>query len=229
MTSDVQVIPAFERAVNQLLRVLAAAPPDGQVDIRQGDARSMNSVLSGSVDLVITSPPYLNAIDYMRGHRLSLVWLGYSLSDLRAIRSSSIGCERGPDHVEADKRISTIQAAMVGIDDVSQRHLAMIERYAGDALGLMSEIARVLDKRGRAILVVGNSCLKGTFIANSEAFVSAASFVGLNHIDEVVRELPSANRYLPMPAANDMPLGGRMRTETVLTFSKAKSSKARLN
>jgi hypothetical protein len=33
----------------------------------------------------------------MRGHRLSLVWLGYRLADLRRIRSDSIGAERGPN------------------------------------------------------------------------------------------------------------------------------------
>ena len=30
----------------------------------------------GSVDLTVTSPPYLNAIDYLRGHKMSLVWMG---------------------------------------------------------------------------------------------------------------------------------------------------------
>lgn len=32
-----------------------------------------------SVDLIVTSPPYAsNAIDYMRAHKFSLVWMGYA-------------------------------------------------------------------------------------------------------------------------------------------------------
>jgi len=43
---------------------------------------------------VLTSPPYLNAIDYLRGHRLALVWLGHELGPLKEIRANSVGAER---------------------------------------------------------------------------------------------------------------------------------------
>ena len=39
----------------------------------------------------MTSPPYLNAIDYMRTSKFSLVFLGSRLNELRAIRSAAIG------------------------------------------------------------------------------------------------------------------------------------------
>jgi hypothetical protein len=47
--------------------------------LRQADARTL-PFGSNSVDMVITSPPYLNAIDYIRGHKFSLVWMGYSIN-----------------------------------------------------------------------------------------------------------------------------------------------------
>lgn len=43
-----------------------------------GDARKL-SIGSGTIDLVLTSPPYLNAIDYMRCSKFSLVWMGYAI------------------------------------------------------------------------------------------------------------------------------------------------------
>lgn len=40
-------------------------------------------ILRGTADLVITSPPYLQAQEYIRASKLQLLWLGYSLSDIR--------------------------------------------------------------------------------------------------------------------------------------------------
>jgi hypothetical protein len=100
-SSTFDVIPAFERAVQQIRKHLAQSPPVRGANISLGDARFLRSVNNGYVDAVLTSPPYLNAIDYMRGHRLSLVWLGYRLPELRNIRSNAIGTERGPDHNQA--------------------------------------------------------------------------------------------------------------------------------
>ena len=47
---------------------------------------------SESVDLIVTSPPYANnAIDYMRAHKFSLVWLGWKIDDLTNIRKQYLG------------------------------------------------------------------------------------------------------------------------------------------
>lgn len=217
-TSAFEVIPEFKRSILYVRRLLANAPPIGNVDIRIGDARSLKSVENGSIGAVLTSPPYLNAIDYMRGHRLSLVWLGHRLSDLRNIRSNSVGAERSIEQNLSTHLFGPILDAMCPLDDLTHRHASMVARYAEDMYRLMSEAARVLEPEGRAIFVVGNSCLRGVFIRNSEGLIKAGSMVGLRLLSQAERELPNRNRYLPMPARTDEPLGKRMRTESVLTF-----------
>ncbi|MEA3187111.1 MAG: hypothetical protein QOD99_941 [Chthoniobacter sp.] len=216
--SDFEVIPAFERSVNQVRRLLTTNPPRGNVEVTLGDARSLTTVGNATIDAVLTSPPYLNAIDYLRGHRLSLVWLGHRLADLRAIRSCSIGAERGRDRNDHSDPFEEIQEAMCSDSKLLPRHAGMVARYAEDVYRMMSEISRVLKREGRAILVVGNSCLKGTFVRNSAGVVRAGEMVGLRVKSEVERELPIRSRYLPLPLAGDNPLGTRMRTESVISF-----------
>jgi DNA modification methylase len=216
--SSFDVMSAFERSVGQVCRLLATAPPSGNAEIKVGDARSLRSIDNASVDAVLTSPPYLNAIDYMRGHRLSLIWLGYRLADLRQIRANSIGAERGSDNGNAAQLFGDIQESMCDTRQLPARHAAMILRYAEDVYRFVSELARVLRPDGRAILVVGNSCLKGAFIRNSNGVVRAAFMVGLKLTHKIERQLPVQHRYLPMPRSSDVPLGKRMRTESVLTF-----------
>jgi hypothetical protein len=219
--SSFEVMPAFERSVREIRRRLSGWPPAGNADVKVGDARSLKSIENNEVDVVLTSPPYLNAIDYMRGHRLSLVWLGHRLSDLRHIRSKSIGSERGPDLPQSMYLFQPIQEAMGPIEELPSRHASMVARYAEDVYRLMSEVARVLKPEGKTILIVGNSCLRGTFIRNSDGVIRAASMVGLKLWHQIERELPTQNRYLPMPTSIDEPLGKRMRTETILTFVPA--------
>lgn len=220
LKSDYDVWVGFERSVIRTQDVLARFPPMGGVDIVRGDSRSLD-LANSSIDLVLTSPPYLNAIDYMRGHRMSLVWLGHSLGSLRAIRSTSIGAERGPDSGSTAALFDDIRADMCNENDLTARHSAMVRRYAEDVYRMMSEVSRVLKREGRAVLVVGNSCLKGNFIKNSAGVARAGKMVGLRLVHEAERELPNQSRYLPMPSQSNAPLGRRMRTESVLTFLPA--------
>jgi hypothetical protein len=133
----------------------------------------------------------------------------------------SLGSERAADQPWAAGLFDDMLEAMGAGDSMSGRHRGMVERYCEDVYRLMSEMARVLKPEGKAILIVGNSCLKGQFIRNSEGVTRAGKMVGLSLRAKVERELPHRNRYLPMPAAGEGPLGKRMRTETILTFTPA--------
>jgi hypothetical protein len=221
LTSTYDVMPSFERSVNRILGILVDNPCNGDVDVRLGDARSLVHVKSESVDAVITSPPYLNAIDYIRGHRMSLVWLGYQVRTLRKIRSQSVGTERSRESTVEAKGRKSVEAAITRDAALSSRHLGMIARYAEDICSLMEEVARVLKPSGRCVMVVGNSCLKGSFIRNADGFALAGPLYGLTLANVVERPLPDGSRYLPIGGTSNEQLQRRMRTESVLSFERA--------
>lgn len=217
-SSDYDVMAGLRRSLRQVRSRLLEAPPAGGARIQLGDARHLKSIENGSVDGVLTSPPYLNAIDYLRGHRMSLVWLGHRLQDLRAIRSSSIGAERAPDSVSPESIFGDIRRSMGDMDMLPKRYSSIVDRYAEDLYRLASETSRVLRPGGLATFVMGNSCLKGVFIRNSEGLARALEMCGMAKVSEFERDLPSGSRYLPMTAQGM--LGKRMRTETVLVYAR---------
>lgn len=211
LSSDYCVHQGLDRSLKMVRNRLQKSPPIGGAKVLRGDARAM-PLPDGSVDAILTSPPYLNAIDYLRGHRMSLVWLGHTLGELRAIRSDSIGAERRPDHgvvIEAE-----VKASLGDLSSLPLRHQAMIERYVFDVVALAAEVRRLLKAGGVATMVVGNSTLKGVFIKNSAAVSKALELQGLTFISETVRDLPSSSRYLP--TAPGSTLANRMREETIL-------------
>lgn len=188
--------------------------------LKRGDARAL-PLDDGTVDVVITSPPYLNAIDYLRGHRMSLVWMRHALENLRLIRSVSVGSEVSGRSVD-DASLNSVLAAMGGAN-LEGRSRGILLGYLQDMRGVVSEIARVLKPGGRAVVVVGDCAIRGAFVQNSVAIEQLASAVGLKAVGRRVRELPENRRYLPPPTHGDAgkQLQKRMRQEVVLTFEAA--------
>ncbi len=216
-SSAYNVFGGFEKSVEVLRRRLAPLN-HGVAMISRGDARSMQTIADGSIDIVLTSPPYLNAIDYLRGHRMSLIWLGHRLSDLSAARSTSIGSERRPDHPIDQNFFSDVKMAMGDTGALPSRFHGMIDRYVSDLYKMAEEVNRVLKPAGLATFVMGDSCLRGIFIRNSEALAIAAQKAGLTITEKVERDLPPQHRYLPTPKSGA--LSKRMRKEIILSFTK---------
>lgn len=216
--SDYDVVAGFERSVRILRNRLKKIPATGEVEIRRGDARDLNDVGDDSVDAVLTSPPYLNAIDYMRGHKMSLIWLGFSLTELSHTRSTSIGAERRPDEIMDLDSVAIIKRAMGPVAELPTRWQGMVERYAIDLRDMLTEVARVLKPNGIATFVMGNSCLKGIFLKNSEALIAAGKLAGLSKLKGWERDLPDRHRYLPTPTSGS--LSKRMRKEVIVRLRK---------
>lgn len=207
------VYSGFLQAVKKIAPLVNTAA-GGKISVERRDARRLPPSLTGRVDLVITSPPYLNAIDYMRGHRMSLVWLGYQVAQLSTLRSNSVGAERYPDH-----RTKTSGTEAPRYATLTARQQGMLDRYALDASALMGQLARVMSPGGEAVLVVGDSTLSGTFIQNSSIMQRAAEHSGFALTHKQTRPLPTSSRYLPPPASTDGALSKRMRQEVIMRFS----------
>ncbi|HMM87829.1 hypothetical protein [Bradyrhizobium sp.] len=187
-----------------------------------GDARKL-FIRSGTVDLVLTSPPYLNAIDYMRCSKFSLVWMGYSVEELGGIRTESVGTECGDKNALENEDIREIIADLKLKPRLSNRNAAVLAHYIDDMHKAVREAARVLSPGGKAVYVVGENTVRGTFIPNAKIVSAVAERSGLCSDNRRARTLPANRRYLPPPTIRNAPeaLGGRMRREVILSFSKA--------
>ncbi|MFG6445309.1 hypothetical protein ACFXQA_08520 [Microbacterium sp. P07] len=186
-----------------------------RLTIARGDARAM-PLEAGTVDAIMTSPPYLTAIDYLRGHRLALVWMGYSVADLRELRGTNIGAERG---ALDDPQLSAIRAETLS-GDLNSRKTRIYNRYLLDLQSLLTEMGRVLKPGGSATFVVANSNHGGTSVRVDDALSFIGSAVGFQESNRRTREIPRSRRYLPPPTLEGSALDLRMGIETILTLTK---------
>jgi tRNA G10 N-methylase Trm11 len=217
--SAYDVVSGFEKSARQMSRMLAARRFLGSGTVDMGDARELASVDADTVDLAVTSPPYLNALDYLRGHKLALVWFGHKISDLRVRRSASIGAERGLDAPASATVAAIVDVIESEAVDVATLKRPMLERFAQDCVGFASQLRRTLKPDGKAVLVVGNSSLRGNYIRNDLIAQLAMEQAGFSLSDRYERDIPPTSRYMAMSSSGaDLRITKRMRSEVVLTM-----------
>jgi hypothetical protein len=156
----------------------------------------------------------------MRGHKLALIWLGHSLPDLRKIRGTSVGAEKGHTHkiIEQSVYAKALKKCTIP-EELSPSTKRMIERYICDAVDLMKSMRKSLKDGGKLVLVIGDSCHKGIVIPNADYFSISGGLLGLKLVERMDRDLPLKSRYLPVPTNSNNSLARRMTKETVLSFT----------
>jgi DNA modification methylase len=219
-TNDFAVFHEYEKSYNKIGKIMSSENLIGDIKVQLGDARKLSKVDNSSIDFIITSPPYLNALDYMRGHKLSLVWLGHKVEELSSIRSSSVGAEKAPNASTNIAIATAITKKMKNLEKLPKSKVNMVYRYTLDMNNIFSESSRVLKRNRKATFVIGNSSIKGVYIKNTLIAEEAAKRNGLKLIDRKEREIPQNKRYLPPPNGVVCSLKMRMRTEAIMTFIK---------
>ena len=211
-------LAAVERVLSNCIDDRAAARGPS-VRVLEGDARGL-PLRTSSIDLVVTSPPYLNAIDYLRCSKFSLVWMGYSVGALRVLRATSVGTEAGgvlANDCEVQHVLSNLRLRPA----LASRDRAILTRYVTDMRQSLQEVSRVLVPGGRAVYVVGENTIRGTYVRNAAVVTALAQLAGLRLIERRARALPANRRYMPPPASsNGATMDARMRREVVLSFAR---------
>jgi hypothetical protein len=212
--TDFDVNAAFLRAARLVTARLDPQAIRGEATVEVGDARELDVKSSGLFDAAMTSPPYLNAIDYLRGHRLSLIWFGYSVGELQKVRSSSTGAERALKDAPFDVGpfIESDSSRPLG-----PRYQGWVRRYAADMMATLARLRAAVRPGGKIMLVVGNSLIRGSAVDNAGIIVRCGELSGLSVLGSRERSIPARRRYLPPPAPGS-PLSQRMRSESVLTL-----------
>jgi DNA modification methylase len=164
-------------------------------------------LLAHSIDLIITSPPYLNNYHYNRNTRPQLYWLEYVAhpQDMKPLEYANFGkywqTVRDKEYLDLDFSIPNL--------DLEEKIQAIRKlntdkgiyggngwanyavSYFNDCYRFAKAIKYCLKSGGMAFVVMGNSILQGISIPTDRYFGKIAEFVGL----ELVKiDIPRATR-----------------------------------
>ncbi len=159
-------VKSMQKDLNEMAKIIKTIP---KVKVICGDARKLE-VETDTVDLIVTSPPYVNALDYYRAHMYNMLWLGM---DFDLFRKHEIG---GHSHFIVNR-------------------FRLLSEYLGDMLRAMIEMNRVLKKDKVCVIVVGNSSLEYELIESHKFFAEMGKKIGFKPIKTIFRNIDKTRKY----------------------------------
>jgi DNA modification methylase len=215
-------IKVFEARLAKCAALLSQLPSNGKhVEIQQHDCRLRLPLQEDSVQLIVTSPPYANAIDYMRAHKFTLVWFGEDIDGLSTLRSTYIGSEKAGLPSKDDLPASVL-ATVEKLHAVDSRKSHVLAKYFADMRLALGEMVRVLEPGRCCIVVVGPSTMRGQTIKTQELLSDIGNQVGFETLKIAERKLDRNRRMLPAAFRrnHNSQIENRMHEEYVIGLLK---------
>lgn len=190
------------------------------------DSKSL-PLVDGSIDAVITSPPYCTRIDYFRATLFELAALGIcpESDQYRALRSKAMGTNlvRGVAPVAINESAVEIESVLDRIKGhpskaSSTYYYKHYKQYFDDASASLNEIMRVLKPGGTAILVVQSSYYKDVPINLGDLFVAMGQHKGFD--GRVVLKVPVKRVLASINPHARRHASTRIYTEDVVALKK---------
>ena len=172
---------AFERAAERLDELARARHPDATSAVPEGGDALRTGLPSASVDLAVTSPPYLDSVDYPYNMMAEYFWLGPRLgvptrAAFNRMRRTPVGAKQPG---EAAPGLSDDLARIVHADAIPEPRRPAAAAYFDGMARHLGEMARVLKPGGRYVLVIGNSQTALGIVPVHDGLVRLAADAGL--------------------------------------------------
>ncbi|MHB8241879.1 MAG: hypothetical protein ACYDHN_07790 [Solirubrobacteraceae bacterium] len=162
-----EIMTQFRASATELASGLHRDNYDAGVDIRVdlGDSRCL-SLEAGSVDAVVSSPPYCTRIDYGVATRPELAVLGAGEEDIKLLRNRMVGTptmtgERGSPEQWGEAAMAFLEGVAAHGSKASEGYYTkyFLQYYAG-MWSSLGELRRVMRNGAPAILVVQDNYYK---------------------------------------------------------------------
>ena len=143
------------------------------------------------VDLIVTSPPYVTSYDYADIHQLSTLWLRCA-SDYRALRKNMLGNQYGvkpPAPAAVTSLGATAAETYRRLRREDRRKARSVARYFLDMDKAVAKCRRMLNARGMAVFVIGNTQYKGVQIDNAKYLADRMERAGFHDVESLPRKV----------------------------------------
>lgn len=214
-------LKALERNLDATEEFVAALPPAVSSRAFRADAAAplRRHFRGQTVDAIITSPPYHNAVDYYRRHQLEMYWLQFvrNHADALELLPGYIGRHRIPAKSPALQnggalgRLACEWVEAISLEDAQRGR--DLRHYLVSMDRVFQELSPLLRSGRPLVLVVGESSWRNAAIPTVDLF----SEIGRDRF--TVREVlsyPVRNRYMSYERRNGADIG----REYVLVLSR---------
>jgi DNA modification methylase len=163
----------------------------------RADSTKKLPVRSESIDLIVTSPPYVTSYEYADLHQLSLLWFGddpdfkkwYHFSDdFHNFRKNFIGT-KSKDAKNGEYNSEVAKQIIERLTKVNRPIAEDVANYFLDMKKVFAEMYRILKIDGKACVIIGNTSLRGVEILNAQVAIEQMQSAGFKRVEFIKREI----------------------------------------
>lgn len=187
------LVPTLRKQLNYMFKrnvlfVEALRGISPSVVIKHGDARNL-PVFQNTIDLIVTSPPYVTSYEYADLHQLSNLVLGLA-TDLKELRKSFIGSIQSA--VNDEPLLSPLALEIIdNLKKADRKEGEGAQAYFQAMQQCLREMQAKLKPGGRTCIVIGNTALRKVPILNAEIFAEMGVKLGFKFDHLIKRKIPS--------------------------------------
>ena len=146
--------------------------------MRRGQLSSLDA---NTVKFVLTSPPYLNAIDYRRAHKFSQWWLSPEQEPVPQSAYTGLGRAALTNPEDAClPAVSALSGSLSTFDDMAI--YKNIVRYIDDIAKITEQLYRVVKLGGKVALVVADNVIAGKVFPVSAITKELLNYSGFSSV-----------------------------------------------
>jgi methylase of polypeptide subunit release factors len=153
------------------------------------NAKNFDCEIENKIDVVLTSPPYLNGTNYIRNTKLELWFLRYlkTKKDLSLYRRLVVTA--GINDVDSEKKIISLPSIEHLISDpkiwYDKRIPKMVNDYFFDMKIVLENSYKYLKKGGYIFIDIGDSIYGGIHIPTDEILIELCISIGFKFKDNI--------------------------------------------
>lgn len=187
---------SFERQYMKLIKFIKEIPASkSKINIETCSILTKKKL--PQVDLIITSPPYVTSYEYADLHQLSSLWLGYT-DDYTSLRKGTMGSIYNSesfnfDMLDLNGTAKKVIEELKSTPQIAKSKIKSIARYYLDMQKATKQCFKMLNPKGMALFVIGDTEYKGIQVHNSKQLVESLIRSGFVEVSVSKRKISNKN------------------------------------
>jgi len=202
--------------INQIIRGLKEYASLGPSEVKATTKAGVNAFttdLSGNRDILLTSPPYLQAQEYIRSSKMDLFWLGYSENRIRELGKMEFPYSRMPEVPIYSNAYHNF------LNGITEPHMVRVfQQYFHGVLGTLSRLQENITHY--LLLFVGSATIRTKPVPIDRIFIEHLQALGWEYevtlIDTIATRAMFFYEQNPATRSND----NRMATEHLVVLTR---------
>lgn len=198
----IDVIASFERAIKKRAQYYKAYTGNAKATIKHEDSTVSDlSNMEGTVDLIVTNPPYISSVRYIETMKIEMYWMEYiqNSTDYDLLAHKMLGNDKlkKAEYQELEyTQFDEINSVIDMMKEIDQKSAKIIGTFFNKIEKVIANMSFLLKSGGKAVIKISDSKMKKQKIETGKFMTLIAEKYDFKLVDVFLDEINNNSRSL---------------------------------